>query len=537
MGVSQEFDAILSELGNFGPYQLRQYFFLCLATTFQSAFCLVEQCGDENETSPFLPSWWTEAIPPGRNGGPSSCSMYEPYNNTMTTVVASSLLRAALSSSCSVSFDSSSVLTCDQWVYDGPERTILTEFLLTCPENTWKLTFVGTINGLGRLLGLPLSGYLSDRFGRKRVLVYTLLGASMLVIAQSAAPSYVFFVIFEFLASLFVGSIYSIVFIMAMELVGPKGRVVGGGLLVCSFSFGLAVLGLIAWALRDLRYILLVISSPGLLFVSYIWIFPESIRWLMMRGRMEEANHLINKAAKLNKVELSEELKMKLEKAECLTDDTEEKSDPTLVALKQVLRSRTLLLRLANCCFIWVTGEFVYYGLSVNSSALAGTENENINFILVALVEAPGYLIVWFGMTNFGRRRTLSLALLVGGISCFAQPFIPAEVTWAELMLYLISKITMTGALDTTYVYTSEMFPTRLRNSLLSTCLMVGQIGTMAAPQTPLMSKISPLLPMILFGSLALVACLLSLLLPETMGTTLPDSIEEAEKVGSSSAE
>lgn len=39
-------------------------------------------------------------------------------------------------------------------------------------------------------------------------------------------------------------------------------------------------------------------------------------------------------------------------------------------------------------------------------------------------------------------------------------------------------------------------------------------------------------LPLILFGSLSIVSGVLSLLFPETLNTTLPDTIEEAENIG-----
>jgi hypothetical protein len=88
--------------------------------------CLVEQCGDQNESSPFLPSWWTEAIPSETDGSPSSCLTYAPANVTTTTVVFHLTSPTPLNT-CAEHFDNSSMQRCDEWVYDGRERTILTE--------------------------------------------------------------------------------------------------------------------------------------------------------------------------------------------------------------------------------------------------------------------------------------------------------------------------------------------------------------------------------------------------------------------------
>jgi MFS-type transporter involved in bile tolerance (Atg22 family) len=56
--------------------------------------------------------------------------------------------------------------------------------------------------------------------------------------------------------------------------------------------------------------------------------------------------------------------------------------------------------------------------------------------------------------------------------------------------LYLFGKFAITGAFDTTYVFTAEIFPTKLRNSMLGMCSMVGRIGSMLAPQTPLLVRL-----------------------------------------------
>ncbi|KMQ89276.1 solute carrier family 22 member 21-like protein [Lasius niger] len=96
----------------------------------------------------------------------------------------------------------------------------------------------------------------------------------------------------------------------------------------------------------------------------------------------------------------------------------------------------------------------------------------------------------------------------------------------------MAGKLCITAAFTTTYVYTAELFPTTLRNTLLGFCSMTGRIGSMLSPQTPLLAQIMPSLPFILFGSMGIIAGILSLILPETLGTKLPDTIWEAENIG-----
>jgi hypothetical protein len=55
------------------------------------------------------------------------------------------------------------------------------------------------------------------------------------------------------------------------------------------------------------------------------------------------------------------------------------------------------------------------------------------------------------------------------------------------MALFLLGKFSITISFTVVYVYTTEMFPTELRHSLLGVCAMVGRIGSMVAPQTPLL--------------------------------------------------
>lgn len=57
----------------------------------------------------------------------------------------------------------------------------------------------------------------------------------------------------------------------------------------------------------------------------------------------------------------------------------------------------------------------------------------------------------------------------------------------AKLIVFLAGKFAITVAFTVVYVFTAELFPTELRHSMLGTCSMVGRIGSIIAPQTPLL--------------------------------------------------
>ena len=79
----------------------------------------------------------------------------------------------------------------------------------------------------------------------------------------------------------------------------------------------------------------------------------------------------------------------------------------------------------------------------------------------------------------------------------------------------------------------SEVFPTVIRTVGVGSCTLFGRLGSLLAPQVLLLGELllpdmPGLVPFILFGLLCLVAAVLVINLPETLGTKLPDTIEEA---------
>lgn len=79
------------------------------------------------------------------------------------------------------------------------------------------------------------------------------------------------------------------------ELVGPKYRVVAGATISTMFAIGQVILGFIAWGVPQWRTLTQVLYAPQLLVVSYFWILSESVRWLMSKGRYEEAENILKK--------------------------------------------------------------------------------------------------------------------------------------------------------------------------------------------------------------------------------------------------
>jgi hypothetical protein len=83
------------------------------------------------------------------------------------------------------------------------------------------------------------------------------------------------------------------------------------------------------------------------------------------------------------------------------------------------------------------------------------------------------------------------------------------------------------------YLYSSELFPTSIRNSCMGSCSMMARIGAITAPFIIGLadSLSSPSLPFLVFGVSGILGSLTALILPETLNRELPQKIHDADLI------
>ncbi|KAJ1531485.1 hypothetical protein ONE63_000160 [Megalurothrips usitatus] len=472
---------------------------------------------------------------PHDGAAPRSCDRYAPVAHAG----ARRLNGTAAPGDCPRTlFSDAEVVRCQDWVFEpGQMHSIASEWNITCDENKWQLSIVGTVNNIGLFCGLPFAGFWSDRFGRKSLLFWSWAVTCCMGIIRSFSTNLMMMLTFEFLDAFFGAGVFSAGFILALEFVGPDKRVLAGTVLNLFYSAGQVLLGVVAWLVFDWRWLLRSIYVPGFLCLLLLWPAPESVRWLASKGRYAEADTIIRKVAKFNRIVINEALEDRVDLVQSQKDlDCQDKKSVkneggTAGALLATFKSKRLLLRFINCSYCWMANTFVYYGLSLNSVAMAG--NDYLNFILVTLIELPALLVQLWLMNLFGRRSCLASTMIIASACCISFLAIP-DAAPGQLAVFLVGKFSITISFAVIYVYTAELFPTNVRHSLLGYCSMFGRVGSMLAPQTPLLATISKSLPLTLFAVSSIIGGLFSLFFPETKDKSLPDSIKEAEEIGNS---
>ncbi|XP_017134832.1 solute carrier family 22 member 3-like [Drosophila miranda] len=522
-----QLDAIIVQIGQFGRFQVTNYLLLCLPIICNAFYsisyiftasnvahrCNITQCdsSDSSYSAPFL-----NFTTPQSRGAWDQCQHYALSSEIETA-----------SAACNESnFNQSELISCEagfKLVED--ERTIASEFGIFCGDQ-WKLSMVGTVNNIGQFVGIPLGGYLADRYGRKSLLVIGGILSAFAGLARSHAPNYYSFLGFEFLDMAVGSTLFPTAFLMALELVGPKHRVVAATSITLTYGLAEAALGYLADFIRDWRVLLRVLYTPALLHLIFICLLPESVRWLLSQSKELDAMNILRKVARVNRKSLSEQQLTELMRS---NRQLVAKSSATggHYSLRQIVHA--LGWRIAQCCFVWFTHTFIALGLSLNSSELKGSKFEN--FSMMGFMQLPGSLLATVIMHRIGRRWALTSCMASCTLFLLAVPALQEAYPVTSSVLYFMAKMTSTGSFVILYFFTSEIFPTNCRNSLLSFCSMVGRFGSMLAPQTPLLIPYYTYAPHFLFALFGFVCACLTLYFPETTNKALPTTLEEARSL------
>ncbi|XP_047506628.1 organic cation transporter protein-like [Pieris napi] len=510
-------DDILLDLGPFGKFHLLNYililFPVLLAGMYSSVYnfeamdlkyrCTVPECEDSAVVNFSIPHV---------DGEPSKCRRYAPFANV------------TLNDTCSEHFyDTSTEIKCDSYVY-LEEHSIVKEFNLGCQD--WKRSLVGTVHNAGFFISIPLTGLLSDKYGRRIAVVFASVANGVFGLIRAFSLNYQMFIVLEFLEPALGGGVYTACFVLAMELAGPKGRVFVSLLFNTMFILGGVSVTALSWWLQSWRHLLLIIYTPAILVFFYIWSLTESFRWFFSKGRYEDGINVLKSCEKFNKVSVPKDHYDQVEKQAMQQRDAVkfESLEANSSSFKQTFCSGLIWKRLFICSFLWTSSTLVYYGLSINAIELSG--NAYMNYIVVILIEAPANVCKLFCLDRFGRKKVIGTAFVLTAIILIAYGFIPGGY-WS-ITFYLGGKFFITLAYNSLYIFAAEVFPTNYRTTLLAICSTLGRVGSTLAPQTPLLSKLYEFLPTILFGVMSALSGLIVMTLPETNNQKLPDSLKEA---------
>ncbi|CAH1779983.1 unnamed protein product, partial [Owenia fusiformis] len=413
------------------------------------------------------------------------------------------------------------VVKCKSWEYDTSVFTVTTvsQFNLVCDDD-WKLAFSSSAFMAGMFLGAISAGAVSDKFGRYKTCITCLLLKMVVSFALAFPPNYIAWVVFRFLLGFTGLGFFTALFVLNTEMIHQKYRVKWFSISGFIYIAGYLLIPGIAFLLKDYHWQQLAMTVPLIPFVLCIWYLPESPRWLLAQGRQKEALKILKNIGRINKKELPDDVEIQM------NDKTPSAS------VIDLFRTPGLRKRTFNIYFQWFVNVTVYYGLTLNIGRLPG--NIYLNFFMSGLLEIPGTFFLMLTLDRFGRKRPFAVAELLAGLCLLAcLPVIyRSDLRAVRTALALVGRVFISVSFGTVYIFTVELYPTVCRNVSIGSASTFARIGAILAPQLSHLDKYWAGLSTLVFGVMAILAALLVLLLPDTLNTALPESIEESEHFG-----
>eukprot|EP00794_Sanderia_malayensis_P018702 gene18702-20590_t len=488
--IGYEVDDILPFVGEFSRFQYILELLLCIAIIPQTLQVLIMYFAAQN------PGWRCVA----------NSTVCKFHNITYT--------------SSTSGYESRCNMPRGDWEFVQPkDYSIVTEFDLHCDTEIYAY-FTTSFFFVGWGVGAVVLGLCADWFGRWKVL-FPSLGCVMVVGFVSVfSPNFWVFLTTRIIVGFFTPGTGVLMFVMASEFVGNKYRPMAGIILWLFFTIALVIVGVKAYFIRKWKILFMICTAPYIFTLAFAKFVPESIRWLNLNGRTEEAMAILRRIAKFNKMTIPDHVTLKPH-----VQTEKHKTSP----LDLFRPTRTALTTLFQA-FAWMVNGLVYYGVALAADDLGGDMYRN--YIVASLVEFPAVILAIYFCDKIGRKKTVVPAMFLASATCIAVAFIPTDKGSALAIFRIVcgmsGKMFVAISFDAIYTWSVEIYPTVVRSQGMGLLQITSRLGAAGAPWVAKYLKVySEILPFTVMGGITLLSTFTLLYLPETKGVSTAETLEE----------
>ncbi|WP_144028028.1 sugar porter family MFS transporter [Paenibacillus sp. 32352] len=396
---------------------------------------------------------------------------------------------------------------------------------------------------IGCIIGAASSGVLSDRFGRKKVLIAAAILFVIGSIGSAIPDTFTGYIIARMIGGLGIGITSTLCPLYNAEIAPAKyrGRLVAlnqlatvtGIFLVYFVNSGIAGAGDEAWNISTAwRWMFGVGAIPGVIFLVLLFFVPESPRWLIKQGRPVEALPIL---LKVHGEELARQE---------VLDIKESFKQEKGASIRQLFRPGlriALIIGVALAVLQQITGinAIMYYAPEIFKQTGAGTNASLVQTILVGFINFLFTILALWLIDKVGRKALLlvgssvmTLCLAVIGIA-FHTGHTSGPLVLIFILLYVAAFAVSLGPV--VWVLLAEIFPNRIRGRATAIASMALWAADYVVSQSfpPMLNSAGPAMTFWIFGIMSLITVLFTWrVVPETKGKSLEEieSLWSAEK-------
>jgi len=396
-----------------------------------------------------------------------------------------------------------------------------------------SLGMVVSILTVGCLVGALFTGYFADKYGRKKVLIFTSVLFAISALGCSLSQSVFMLSFFRLVAGIAVGTVSVIVPMYISEIAPAQKR----GTLVSFNQFAIVIGILLAYVfdyfLIDMvdgwRYMLAIPFVFSIMFFVFLLTsFPESPRWLLSRGKKEEA------MAVLIRIGGTQYAKDEMQSMEQSINRDSNKEKASFGDLFKGKTGKVVLLGTLLAAFQQITGinAVVCYAPVIFEKTGVGGNIALLQSMLVGSVNFLATIVALWLVDKKGRKTLLlwgaeGMTLALGYLT-YAFTFNGNNISIVVAILAYIAFFAASFA-PVMWVVTSEMYPNRVRGLALSFSTTVSWLCTFLIVQfSPyILNQFGGATLFGFFGIFSLLAFVfVKIWIPETRGK----SLEEIER-------
>jgi len=407
--------------------------------------------------------------------------------------------------------------------------TWASDFNLICSKN-YYFGIMGSLYFIGISLGNLFISYFTDKYGRKKVIIFLLFSyLATIFLALIAWNYYILFIVIFIIGIIYAGTSMC-TFVLNFESSSKSKKKTFSVILSTTYGFGAIFHILIFYYFQNWKICIFIYSMLTIFSIYSISTIHESPEYLYEKKKYSKLKQVLISISKINQKEKelldyiinnSNLNDLIIEKRQKILEKNSEQSEEQLELDASTLSDKLLnkaygifdILNLREQRFAillmslnWFFMTMIFYGLNLNIGFFK--TDIYVTGVLIYLSESIAQLTSLYFMERFGYKNTLIGAYIISSVAFVIIDLINfSSHYFLGLFLIFISKFGISAVVSTNYTFTADLFDMKIRVASMSFCSVMSRLGGVSGTLIIEITKYA----MLTFGSLCFLSAFIIL--------------------------